>query len=195
MDRYFSHLSVGVSTFDRMNSEWKDVNAQVQAGAPLLCTSPAVENAVAAWHQEVRDTGLKLSRKIGRAAESRLSKAHKDDQAQRLREDAAWLADHYELRSEMSIPDAASPLSVVANMQRRSLEVSMTLEAPADKQKTSSRVNWLLRQLAKANPDGIHVRAHWPKRAPDTQATLSSLREDPNHLEGDRKSTRLNSRH
>src|SRR3546814_6605314 len=72
-------------------------------------------------------------------------------------------------------------------MQRRSLEVSMTLEAPADKQKTSSRVNWLLRQLAKANPDGIHVRAHWPKRAPDTQATLSSLREDPNHLEGANK--------
>src|SRR3546814_9033651 len=52
--------------------------------------------AVAAWHQEVRDTGLKLSRKIGRAAEIRLSKAHKDDQALRLREDAAWLADHYE---------------------------------------------------------------------------------------------------
>src|SRR3546814_8686548 len=36
MDRYFFHPSVGVSTFDRMNSEWKDVNAQVQAGAPLL---------------------------------------------------------------------------------------------------------------------------------------------------------------
>src|SRR3546814_10507074 len=107
--------------------DWSsDVCSSDLAGAPLLRTSPAVENPVAAWHQEVRDTGLKLSRKIGRAAEIRLSKAHKDDQALRLREDAAWLADHYELRSEMSIPDAASPLSVVANMQRRSLEVSMT---------------------------------------------------------------------
>lgn len=183
MDRYFSHPSVGVSTFDRMNSEWKDVNAQVQAGARLV-RSPAVENSVAAWHQEVRDTCLNLSRKIGRAAEIRLSKAHKDDQALRLREDAAWLSDHYELRCEMSIPDAASPLSVVANMQRRSLEISMALEAPADKQKTSSRVNWLLRQIAKTDPAGIHVRAHWPTRAPDTQASLASLREDPTHLEG-----------
>src|SRR3546814_7392856 len=77
--------------------DWSsDVCSSDLAGAPLLRTSPAVENPVAAWHQEVRDTGLKLSRKIGRAAEIRLSKAHKDDQALRLRKDAAWIADHYE---------------------------------------------------------------------------------------------------
>src|SRR3546814_1484692 len=52
MVRYFSHPAVGVSTFDRMNSEWKDVNAQVQAGAKLSKSAPAVENTVAAWHQE-----------------------------------------------------------------------------------------------------------------------------------------------
>src|SRR5690606_29020209 len=50
MVRYFSHPSVGVSTFDRMNSEWKDLNAQVQAGARLVRSAPAVENSVAAWH-------------------------------------------------------------------------------------------------------------------------------------------------
>src|SRR5690606_21721919 len=130
-----SHPSVGVSTFDRMNSEWKDLNAQVQAGARLVRNAPAVENSVAAWHQEVRDTCLKLSRKIGRATEIKLSKAHRDDQSQRLKDDAALLAETYELRCEMTIPDAASTLSVVANLQRRSVEVSMVLEAPADKQK------------------------------------------------------------
>src|SRR3546814_15239239 len=99
MDRYFSHPSVGVSTFDRMNPEWKDVNAQVQAGAPLLRTSPAVENSAAAWHQEVRDTGLKLSRKIGRDAKNRLPKAPNDDKELTLREDAAWLDDTYQLHT------------------------------------------------------------------------------------------------
>src|SRR3546814_4451779 len=59
MVRYFSHPAVGVSTFDRMNSEWKDVNAQVQAGAKLSKSAPAVENTVAAWHQEGRDTCLR----------------------------------------------------------------------------------------------------------------------------------------
>src|SRR3546814_13526033 len=57
MVRYFSHPAVGVSTFDRMNSEWKDVNAQVQAGAKLSKSAPAVENTVAAWRSEERRVG------------------------------------------------------------------------------------------------------------------------------------------
>src|SRR3546814_18255974 len=48
MVRYFSHPAVGVSTFDRMNSEWKDVNAQSQAGPKLSNPPPAVDNPVRA---------------------------------------------------------------------------------------------------------------------------------------------------
>ena len=66
MVRYFSHPSVGVSTFDRMNAEWKELNAQVQAGAKLNRSAPVVEKSVAAWHQEVRDLCLLLTRKVGR---------------------------------------------------------------------------------------------------------------------------------
>src|SRR3546814_9173328 len=74
MVRNFSHPAVGVSTFDRMNSEWKDVNAQVQAGAKLSKSAPAVENTVAAWHQEGRDTCLLLSRKDRKS--TRLNSSH-----------------------------------------------------------------------------------------------------------------------
>ena len=64
MVRYFSHASTGVTTFDRMNSEWKDLNGRVQAGTPLVRSDSAVETTVAAWHQEVRDLCLLMTRKV-----------------------------------------------------------------------------------------------------------------------------------
>jgi len=44
--RYFNHESSGVTTFDRMNPEWKDVVGKVQSGAPLKKTAEEVENTV-----------------------------------------------------------------------------------------------------------------------------------------------------
>jgi hypothetical protein len=185
MARYFSHPSVGISTFDRMNPEWKDLVAQVQTGARLNKTTPAVEHSVAAWHQETRDLCLLVSRQVRRPVRIWLSRAHANDSALRLRDDCALLAEKHYLKCGLDVPDAASSMEVVADVQRRSLTVSMSLVAPKDKRRTSSRINWLLRQLAKAEPDGIHIRATWPGRAPATQATLSALREDPSRIEAD----------
>src|SRR3546814_15720178 len=78
MDRYFSHPSVGVSTFDRMNSEWKDVHAQVQAGAPLLRKSPATEHTLADRTLAVRATSLQHTRTHGRAPTLLLTHAQHD---------------------------------------------------------------------------------------------------------------------
>ena len=187
MVRYFSHPSVGVSTFDRMNVEWKELNALVQAGAKLNRSAPVVEKSVAAWHQEVRDLCLLLTRKIGRPVRMRLSRTHVDDPVHRVRDDSVRLADKHELNCALDVPDAAAPLVVLADLQRRSLSVSMALTAPRDKRRAASRINWLLRQLTKANPAGLHVRASWPGRAPVTQAALASLRENPSLLEADNR--------
>lgn len=188
MVRYLSHPSVGVSTFKRMNAEWKDLNAKVQAGANLTRSAAMVENAVAAWHQEGRDLCLQLARKVGRAVRLRLSRAHADDPVRWLRDDVARLVDKLELSCSLQIPDAAAPILVIADLQRRTLSVLMTLAAPQDKRRAKSRINWILRQLTKANPDGLHVRANWPGRAPDTQAALAKLREDATLLEAENKS-------
>jgi hypothetical protein len=186
--RYFSHPSVGVSTFDQMNTEWRELNTQVQTGAKLSKTSPEVENSVAAWHQEVRDICLLLTRKVGRSVRIRLSRAHVESPVQRLKDDSTHLAEKHELTCTLEVPDAAAPISIAADLQRRSLCVSMALTAPRDRQRTTSRVNWLVRQLPKANPEGVHIRAIWPGRASATQATLASLRDDPSRIEGSNKS-------
>jgi len=187
MVRYFSHPSVGVSTFDRMNPDWKELNTQIQAGARLSRSLSSVENTVAAWHQEVRDLCLLLARKLDRPVRLRLSRAHINDPGQRMRDDSAQLADEHRLSCSLEVPDAAAPILVVADLDRRSLTVSMTLSAPRDKRRAASRINWLLRQLAKANPEGIHLRATWPGRAPVTQAMLTSLRESPSLLEAENR--------
>lgn len=183
MVRFFSHGSVAVTTFDRMNPEWKELNGKIQSGARLTKSAPEVQESVAAWHQETRDLCLLLSRKLNRAVRMRLSRSHTDDQYARLRDDSETLIAEHKLRSVFDVPDAAAPLLVVADLQRRCISVSMSLTAPRDKQRASSRINWLLRQLAKAEPDGIHIRASWPGRAPATQASLAALRENPGLVE------------
>lgn len=117
MVRYFSHPTVGVSTFDRMNSEWKELNAQVQAGVKLSRSALIVEKSVA------------------------VSRTHINDPIERLREDSARLANKHDLNCSLDIPDAAAPMSIVADLQRRSLSVSMALTAPRDKRRATSRIN------------------------------------------------------
>jgi hypothetical protein len=104
-----------------------------------------------------------------------------------LRDDSTQLAEKHELSCLLDVPDAAAPISIAADLQRRSLSVSMGLIAPPDKTRAASRINWIIRQLAKANPDGLHVRATWPGRAPATQTTLAALRENPSLLEAENR--------
>jgi hypothetical protein len=186
--RYFAHPSVSVATFERMNSEWKELNSKVQSGVRLTKSAPEVEASVAAWHQECRDLSLLMSRTLNRRVRQRLSRTHADDPVVRVRDDSEHLVSNHELRCVLEVPDAAAPLVITADLQRRCLSVSASLAAPRDKQRASSRISWVLRQVAKADPTDIHVRARWPGRAPDTQAPLAALRERPNLLDVENRS-------
>tara|TARA_R110002110_G_scaffold209215_1_gene421608 strand:- start:15775 stop:17229 length:1455 start_codon:yes stop_codon:yes gene_type:complete len=188
MIRYFSHQSTGVSTFDRMNSEWKDIVTKIQSGAILNKSDIAVENTVGAWHQETRDICLLLSRKLNRAVKLKLNKAHTDDPITRVKDDAEALIKDYKLTSAFDIPNTASSMLVTADLLRRSVSLSMTLIAPKDKQKTSSKINWLLKQLSKSDPSNIYIKATWPSRCPDTLAQLIDVRENQNIIQSENKS-------
>ena len=134
---------------------------------------------MASWHQEERDISLKLSQRIGQqVAIGGLSRKHKADPVLRLREASEALVARKELRSSFKIPNAASDLEFVADLQRRTLSCSMRLNAPLDKKRTSARINWLVRQLRGVSGDNIQVRAFWPGRAMQTQASLGDVKVD-----------------
>lgn len=181
--RFFRHQSSGVSRFDRMNSEWKDVVAAVQSGSPLSRSSSEVIQTVATWHQGQRNICLQLSRKLGRNVGLRLTKAHADNFEQRLRDDSEQLSNDGQLKFEVDVPGAAAPIEIVADLRRRNVTCSMRLAAPLDKKSTTARLNWLVRQLQKTTADNVYIRTTWPGRAAPTQVTLHRARENPEALQ------------
>lgn len=181
--RYFEHDSAGINSFDRMNREWKDVVGKVQSGAPLARTSDEVQNTVSSWHQEQRDVCLLMSRQVGENVSIKLSRAHRTDPLQRLKDDSEQLAKSKILSFVLSVPNAAADLEVVADLAKRTIRCAMKVQAPTDRKSTKARVNWLIRQLAKTEPTGITIKAVRPGRAEETQAPLTDLLKDPTALD------------
>jgi hypothetical protein len=177
--RYFSHPSVGASTHDQMNPEWRELVSRVQTGAPLSRTSDMVLNTVDAWHQETRDLALLMTRQLSQVVALKLSRSEQKDPGIRVKQDVERLAKSYRLECAFTVPNAASSISLRCDLRRRSIELGMTIDAPTDRQRATSRINWLLKQLAKTEPEGVYVRANWPGRIPTSQAPLAAVRTNP----------------
>ena len=186
MTRYFEHASSGIRRFDQMNAEWHPLVLGIRNRRNFTRSSPEIENAVASWHQEENDVCLILSRLTGKHIHiRRLSKKHVADPELRLRNACKSLTTDKLLRSTIDVPNAASPLEVTVDLQRRTLMCGMTLSAPLDKQRASARINWLRRQLRHVDNTDIHVRAFWPRRTLSTQASLAAVQANAKALETD----------
>lgn len=181
--RHFSHESSGISRFDTMNREWKDIVGKVKSGATLAKSSEEVENTVSSWHQEQRDLCLIMSRRLYQPVKLKLSRRHRTDPPKRLHDDCDELVKHRTLSCVLDIPHAAADLSVTADLTTRTIVSAMRLTAPKDKKSTKARAHWLTRQLGKAEPDNIYVKAIRPGRAEDTQAPLAEVLRDASILE------------
>ncbi|MFL1482735.1 hypothetical protein [Marinobacter sp. LN3S78] len=183
--RYFESDRAGISNFDQMNSEWKDVVNKVKSNTPLSKTSEEVQNTVSAWHQEQRDLCLIMARLTGSEVTLKLKNQHRLDAAKRVKDDSDDFCKNRVLTCALNVPNAAADLEVTADVQRRMIHCSMKLTAPKDKKSTKARVNWLVHQLKKANPEGISIKAIRPGTALPTQKLLKDLREIPELLESD----------
>lgn len=178
MVRFLSHESAGVKSFDQMPSSWGEVVSTIQTGGALGVNAGETKEVIGAWHQEARDLSLILSRQLGRSIDIKTQRTHVNDPIARAKADAHLLCSEKCLRTMLVVPDAASPIDIAIDLQTRSICVSMKLKAPSDKKTTKARVNWLLRQLQKANDNNIYIRLIWPGRAPLSQFSLKQLRED-----------------
>ncbi len=189
MVRYFDDKSSGVKTFDRMNKEWKNVCLKVKNQERLLKSSDEVENTVSAWHQQQRDISLMMTTKLGSPVVIKLKQDHKSNPEKRLKDDIAAFCDNESLICQFDISNASSLLTVEASLTNRTISCSMELQAPSDRKTTKARVNWLIRQLIKADQNGIRIGAKWPRSSKNTWATLEELRDNPNLLQT--KNTKL----
>ncbi|MVO18279.1 hypothetical protein [Parasedimentitalea huanghaiensis] len=178
LHRFLDHESAGVRGFDRMPKEWGDLNKLVRSGGIIPTRSPEAKAVVYAWHQETRDLSLILSRRTGTIVTEKIPRKHQSDPSLRQKDELTELKERNRLISVLNVPDAASPVEVTADMNRRSVEVGMTLRAPEDKKTTKARLNWLLRQIKTENVENIHIRILWPGKSEPTQHSVSELRDN-----------------
>ncbi|MDT3380846.1 hypothetical protein RNI52_26205 [Labrys neptuniae] len=187
MVRFLSHPSAGVKSFDQMPASWASVAVTVQAGGSISQKGNDAQEVVGAWYQETRNLSLILSRHLGEDVDIRVSRAHAADPIARLKADTQYLATDNALRVSFAIPNTAAPIDVAADFRKRAIYASMRMIAPADRKSTKARVTWLVKQLQKAKPEGIHIRLFWPGRGTFTQHPLTSLRERPEVAEASGK--------
>lgn len=180
--RFISHESAGVQGFMQMPASWPEVVTKVQAGGRLQRTND-VADVAEAWTQESRDLCLILSRQLKQLVCQRLSKAALADPEARFQEDMATLCGDQCLTTTLLIPNAASPLDVRVDLQRRSVLVSMKLKAPTDRVSNKARLNWLLRQIPVAAQGNFHIRCQWPYASAPTQFRLQDLRDIPDKID------------
>ncbi len=177
--RYLDHDSSGVSSLTRMPSDWKDLCSSVQHGTALGKTSEVVENSVSGWHQLLRHLSLNLSMSIGQPVRIALSRAREKDAKLNFSEDCSDLAQNNGFSTEFEIPNTASRIIFSADCLRRTINISMKLDAPKDKTRATASINWITRQLKGKGVENVGIRAYWPRRIPMTSAALVEVTENP----------------
>lgn len=185
--RFLEHDSAGVSEFEQMGKEWVEACKLYFAKSKLDKKSPMGTAVVSDWDELMRCTALLMSRELETNVTTVLSSRERKDPNSRLKALQSTFVSTGELESRLEVPDAASPISVEADLTRRSVTVSMSVDAPRDKKRAPATVTWLLRQLSKTEDGSIMVVAKWPGRTQDTCAELAKVREDVDALVGDRK--------
>ena len=177
--RFLSHESAGVRGFERMPPEWTDLNKLISSGGKIPVKSTDAETVIEAWHQETRDLSLILSRLTETAIHEKLSRKHKNSPTLRQQDELTQIREHHCLSVTFEIAGAAAPIDVVADLNRRCVDVGMSLRAPDDRKSSRARLSWLLRQIRTEKEDELFVRLKWPGRSEDTQFAVTDLRADP----------------
>lgn len=179
MNRFLLHASSGVRGFDQMPASWSDVVARVHAGGNVSASSQEAREIVGAWHQEVGDLSLVLSRQLETTVKVRMPRAHAADPLERQKADQRVLSENAQLTTELAVPDTVDAIKVCVSLRSRSITLSMWLKSPDEPKGAKARLNWLLRQLQKTDAAGVYIRCFWPGKTKFTQHALSALREDP----------------
>ena len=192
--RFLEHSGTGVKRFEQMPTSWKDIMDSVDADKPISRSSQPALEATDAWIQECRDLSLQLSVRLGLPVPIKLTRAEQEDPKRFVGRIHDTLCRDERLEVEYKIPNSASPMRVQVDLRGRTLNSSMTVEAPQNQKKTKTRVNWLLRQLTpeKTSVAGVSIKAVY-RRGQDEQEKLERLRDYPEALDKEDKSRCPNS--
>jgi hypothetical protein len=180
--RYLQHAESGVTSLTSMGTGWKEVCSQIQHRAVIKRSDSYLHEVIGSWHQLLRFLSIRLSIAVGKPVHVYLSRTRQIDPILNFEHDVSSIIKDNQLYAEFEIPNASSNLSFTADFSRRTIDLSMTLEAPKDRSRATASINWFTRQLNHHKDSDLTVSAYWPRRIPKTTQPLRIVLDDPSTL-------------
>jgi hypothetical protein len=174
---YLDHENSGASGFQGMGESWVAVREAVRQGT-LRATDKDVRAVAERWEQFIDYLALGLSQDLGRDVEPVRPRGQL--LVERLHAVVQGLAQDGALVGAVRVPDAIAPLVFHADLNARQLTTSVVVDAPREGRPTS-RLNWVLRQLAGA-PGGLRITVGFANTRETTSLLLTEAREYPQRL-------------
>ena len=174
---YLDHERAGAGGFEDMGERWVAVRDGARE-ATLKGSDPSVRDIAGRWEQLVGYLSLGLTQDLGRQVEPIWPR--KISPADRRALHVKSMLDQGRLMASMRVPDAAGALDLEADLRGRRFRTSVVITAPRDGRPTT-RINWMLRQLAAARDD-VLVEVRYPNQKEPTSTSLKDARVKPERL-------------
>jgi hypothetical protein len=140
---YFENPLSGITGYTQMKKGWKDLSESIYGQKPLKESDPCLTEAVLSWYEEEKDMALLLSRKLGEPVRS--TPRTKDS----MKADIKKLVQENYISSVISIKNAVSDIKIIAEFERRAVNMKIKLIPPMNKG-NGAKITWLAKQLENA---------------------------------------------
>lgn len=174
---YLDHERAGAGGFEDMGDRWVAVRDGARE-ATLKASDPALRDIAGRWEQLVEYLALGLTQDLGRQVEPIWPR--KVTPADRRALHVKSMVEQGRLMASVRVPDAAGPLELEADLRGRRFRTSVIVAAPKVG-KPTTRINWMLRQLADARED-VLAEVRYPNQKEPTSSTLKDARAKPERL-------------
>lgn len=177
-ERFLLHDSAGLKRYTQMDKAWGPILDQLRSGLNLTKSSDDVRSVVESWQAELRDLCFYLTRRTGELVVRKSPKRIANDASALFERDLTDLIENKTFAVTLEIPNAAALLNIEADLNTRTIRFSSELAAPQDKQRQTSRMNWILWQLPDENSSTTRIRSLWPGRAAPIETTVAEALDD-----------------
>jgi len=158
--RYLEYPKSGAIDFDDMGPCWVPVR-DAAINSTLRASDATTHDVVDHFSQLVRYVGMSLSSQLGVEVQQVLNKKDRSDPVAFLQMMSVELATTGRMKGAVSVPNAASPVNILADLRAGRIACSVTVPAPSEG-RPLTRVSWLLRQL-KTAPNDLLICVQGPR--------------------------------
>ncbi|MFV1969080.1 MAG: hypothetical protein ACC628_26970 [Pirellulaceae bacterium] len=175
---YLDDEKSGASGYEGMGKEW--VRVRDAAKQRTLDTStPGVTDVAGDWEQFMEYLALRLRQRLGRKVGPSYPRSSTGDS--RLKDNVESLTRESILEATITLPGAAAPIYLQADLASGQVTTSARVGAPSGKERSKTRLNWMMRQL-KDTPNDLRIEVHFKGTRTTITNMVEKVRDKPDLL-------------